>query len=134
MRKPKYLQLLHIIGFLLVIAGAFVGGLQNPAIGIYVVIAFLVIGLEILNLPPVNVNTIPFVIGSVRYGGIRRGVALGWGFTAAVIYLTVFNFLIGLDMVAYSNLLLVLGIVISNIALEIYIFLLKRFYRTEKTG
>ena len=72
MKRPKYLQILHLLGLLLVIAGAIIGGLGNAGIGFYIVVALLVIGIEIPNLPPVKKHLAPFIIGSVRYGGIKE--------------------------------------------------------------
>ena len=129
MKRPAYLQGLHIIGFFLVITGIAVGGFKNPAIGFYLVVAFLVIGLEALDVIPIRRNEIPLIIGNIRYGGIRRAVFISWGFTAAITYLVVSNFLAGFYTVAYSNLFFALGLAISSIALEVYIKLLKKFYR-----
>ena len=128
MKRPKYLQILHILGLLLVIAGAIIGGLGNAGIGFYIVVALLVIGIEIPNLPPVKKHLAPFIIGSVRYGGIKRGAAINWGFTLAIIYLAVRSFGMGLQMAAYSYILFAVGLAISTIALEVYMGLLKKFY------
>jgi len=121
MKRPRYLQALHIIGFLLVIAGIVVGSLKNLAIGFYLVVALLVIGLEVLNAPPIKAGKISLIVGSIRYGGIRRAVFISWGFTAAIVYLALSNFLAGFNMAAYSNILLGLGLAISSVALEIHI-------------
>ncbi len=128
MKRPWYLSIFHIIGFLLVVAGAIMSGFKNPAIGFFIIVALLVIGIEIPNSSLIEKLFAPVIVGSIRYGGIRRGAAVNWGFTLAIIYPAVYSFVMGLNMAGCSYVLFAVGLAISTIGLEVHIKLLKNFY------
>ena len=118
MSRPKYLAWLHGIGVILSIGALAIGGLHNPAIGFPIAIAIL-IALQIPSPKPTNKEILSIIYGSIRRGGIRRGIFITEMFTGAVAYLAISNFAFGMATAGFSNALLAAALIISSIASEI---------------
>ncbi|MFC2060331.1 hypothetical protein ACFLTZ_04480 [Chloroflexota bacterium] len=126
MGRPKYLAWLHSIGTVLSIGALIIGGLHNPAIGFPIVIAIL-IALEIPSSPkPTNKEILRMIYGSIRRGGIRRGIFIREMFAGAVIYSAISNFASGATTASLSNMLLAAALIISSIASEIEVHTIRK--------
>ena len=118
MSRPKYIAWLHAIGAVLAVGALIVGGLRNPAIGFPIVIAILIC-LEIPSSPPAGKEILRRVYGSIRGGGIKRGIFIREMFAAAIIYSAISNFVFGMTTAGFSSAVLAAALIISSIAGEI---------------
>lgn len=119
MGRPKYLGWVHGIGVVLSITALFIGGVYSPAIGFPIAVAVL-IALEVPQPPKLtNKELLWTIYGSIKKGGIRRGLFIKEMFTVAVIYLAIGSFAFGMKTAGLSNAVLGTALVISSIASEI---------------
>jgi len=118
MNRLKYLAWLHSIGVALSIGALVIGGLHNPAIGFPIVIGVL-IALEISSAKPANKDILRIIHGSIRRGGIRRGIFIREMFAVAVTYSAISNFASGMTTVGFSNAVLAAALITSSVASEI---------------
>jgi hypothetical protein len=125
MGRPKYLAWIHSIGTILAIVALVIGGLRNPAIGFPIVIAIL-IALEISSSKPTNKEVLRIVYGSIRRGGIRRGIFIREMFAVAVTYSAISNFAFGMTTAGFSNAVLAAALIISSIASEFEAHMLRK--------
>ncbi|MFC1892980.1 hypothetical protein ACFLYR_02935 [Chloroflexota bacterium] len=95
MVKSKYIAWLHILGIVLCLGALGIGGLQNPAIGFPIVITIL-ISLEVFSPKPTNTDILRTAYGSIRRGGIRRGIFIREMFAAALTFSAISNFALGM--------------------------------------
>ncbi len=118
MSRPKYLAWLQSIGVVLAIIALVIGGLRNPAIGFPIAIAIM-IALEIPSPKPTNKEILRIICGSIRRGGIRRGIFIREMFAGALIYAAISSFVSGMTTAGFSNAVLAAALIISSIASEI---------------
>ena len=128
MSRPKYLAWLHSIGVVLAIGALVIGGLRNPAIGFPIVIGIL-IALEVSPPKTTNKEILPMIYGSIRRGGIRRGIFIREMFAGAVTYSAISNFIFGTTTAGFSNVVLAAALIISSIASEIEAYALRKAMR-----
>ena len=132
MRRPRYLAWMHGIGAVLSVVALFLGGLRSPAIGFPIAVAIL-IALEVL---PAGVlahkSALRGAYGSIKRGGIRRGIFIKELFTFAVIYLAIGSFTHGMKAAGLSNVVLGVALIISSIASEIEASMMKRAIRIAR--
>ncbi|MFC1906573.1 hypothetical protein ACFLW8_00600 [Chloroflexota bacterium] len=118
MGRPRYLTWLHSIGFVLAITALVIGGLRNPAIGFPIAISIL-IALEVPSPKPASKELLPMILGSIRRGGMRRGIFIREMFALAVAYLAISNYASGMITAGFSNSVLAAALILSSAASEI---------------
>ncbi len=124
--RPRYIPWMHGVGVFLSVAALIIGGLHNPAIGFPLAVIIL-IALEVPAPQSISDRKILRIIyGSIRGGGIRRGIFITEMFTAAVLLLAVRSFHFGMREAGLSNMVLGIGLAISCVASEIGARRLKR--------
>lgn len=131
---------MHGVGAVLSVVALFIGGLHSPAIGFPIAVAIL-IALEVLPTnalvyKPVTTqslkvqqlfrNILREAYGSIKGGGIKRGIFIKELFTLAVIYLAIGSFVHGMRAAGLSNAVLGIALVISSTASEIEASMIKR--------
>jgi len=124
--RPRYLSRLHGVGVILSVVALFIGGLQSPAIGFPIAVAVL-IALEVF--PPgvlAHKSALRGAYGSIKAGGIRRGIFIKEIFTVAVFYLAIGSFMYGMKAAGLSNAVLGVALLISDIASEIEASMMKK--------
>ncbi len=118
MNRPKYMTWLHGTGLILAIAALVIGGLRNPAIGFPIAIAIL-IALEVPPPRPASKDILPMILGSIRRGGMKRGIFIRELFALAVAYLAISSFVSGMTTAGFSNSVLAAALILSSLASEI---------------
>lgn len=137
MRRSNYLTGVHVVAALLSVVAAVVGGIHSPAIGFPIAVAIL-LALDAFPLPFISTSigvllykdALQKMYGSVKQGGIKRGIFIKELFTAAVGWLAIGSFLLGMRTVGISNTILFIALVVSCIASEIEVWMVKRFLKT----
>lgn len=135
--RPKYLAWMHGIGVFLSVASAIIGGVRSPAIGFPIAVVILLV-LDALPLPFISnsigvlahKDAVRKMYGSIRWGGIKRGIFIKVIFTAAVLWLAVRSFPLGMRTAGISNTVLFVGLMISNIASVIEVWMVERFLKS----
>jgi len=131
MERSRYLSWMHGVGALFAFAAILVGGYLNPAIGFPIVVAIL-IALEIPQPGRIDEKLIPIIYGSIKRGGVKRGVFINELFTVAVIVLSIRSFFMGNLFAGYSNVLLTTGLIFSDIASEIFLLQMRKVINPQK--
>lgn len=120
----KFLQAISLI---FCIAALVIGGLTNPMIGFPIAI-MIMIGLEIIT-PKMEIpseKVLKMAYGSIRSGGIRRGIFIREMFCSAIIIAFIWNFSQGRVTFSYIYGALAIALIISSISSEIEAYTFKK--------
>jgi len=137
MRRPNYLTGVHVVGALLSVVAAILGGIHSPAIGFPFAVAILLV-LDALPLPFISKSigvlahkdAVRKMYGSIRWGGIKRGFFIKVLFTGAVLWLAIRSFPLGMRTAGISNMVLFIALAISCVASTIEVWMVEGFLKS----
>ena len=130
MNRPRYISVLHAIGFVLSIVSfliLLVWETRNPGILFCPAVAIL-IALEVpTHKGNPNKGILQIIYGSITKGGIRRGIFIKEMFTIALLWLTIGTYIFFHDIAGTAaNGILTIALIISDMANEIEVRSIKR--------
>ena len=116
MIRYKYLSWLHGLGVALSITALVNGGINNPTLGIPIVIG-IVIAMEIPSSPiPTDRKILMMIHGSILKGGLKRGTFIREMFGLALAYSAIANFAFGMNITGSTSAFLAAALIISAVS------------------
>jgi len=119
LNRPVYISVLHIFGVELSIASfltLLIYEIRNPGILFCPAVAILIA----LEVPIPKENLSKEALGSIKKGGVRRGIFIKELFTIALFWLTIATYLFFHDVTGtVANGILTIALIISDVANEI---------------